>query len=139
MNDKDIVLKSIELVQAIRKNDLENTKVLVEYLNTNFDPEKNNVELGNVIQVGALVDDFSTNESLIYMVENLQSLPTEEVKWFIKFRKILNASASDQEAFLLENLNENLQDYQAINLITLAVHIHKYDLLDTIYNLVEKL
>lgn len=139
MNDKDIVLKSIELVQAIRKNDLENTKVLVEYLNTNFDPEKNNVELGNVIQVGALVDDFSTNESLIYMVENLQNLPTEEVKWFIKFRKILDASIPDQEAFLLENLNENLQDYQAINLITLAVHIHKYDLLDAIYNLVEKL
>lgn len=136
MNDKEIVLYSIELVQSIRSNDLEKAIILVQNLN-NID-SNDNIDLGAIIQLGSLINDY-LNDTLLYVINNLQNIQVDEIKWFVEYKNILKASLKEQEEFLINRLNENLHDYQALNLISLAIHTNRYDLLDQIYNLVEKL
>ena len=141
--NKEIIMTSISLLNAINNNDLNLTKELVENLNTNFVPTEDMRNLNQLISFSDIVENrnYEINESLEYALNNLNNvINTNIVKWNINFTKlILNKNKNDIETFILNNLNkEQILDYEIQGLIQLCVTIDRYDLLNQIREIISK-
>lgn len=141
--NKEIIMTSISLLNAINNNDLSLTKELVENLNTNFVPTEDMQNLNQLISFSDIVENrnYEVNESLEYALNNLNNvINTNIVKWNINFTKlILNKNKNDIETFILNNLNkEQILDYEIQGLIQLCVTIDRYDLLNQIREIISK-
>ena len=141
--NKEIIMTSISLLNAINNNDLNLTKELVENLNTNFVPTEDMQNLNQLISFSDIVENrnYEINESLEYALNNLNNvINTNIVKWNINFTKlILNKNKNDIETFILNNLNkEQILDYEIQGLIQLCVTIDRYDLLNQIREIISK-
>ena len=141
--NKEIIMTSISLLNAINNNDLNLTKELVENLNTNFVPTEDMRNLNQLISFSDIIENrnYEINESLEYALNNLNNvINTNIVKWNINFTKlILNKNKNDIETFILNNLNkEQILDYEIQGLIQLCVTIDRYDLLNQIREIISK-
>ena len=141
--NKEIIMTSISLLNAINNNDLNLTKELVENLNTNFVPTEDMRNLNQLISFSDIIENrnYESNESLEYALNNLNNvINTNIVKWNINFTKlILNKNKNDIETFILNNLNkEQILDYEIQGLIQLCVTIDRYDLLNQIREIISK-
>ena len=141
--NKEIIMTSISLLNAINNNDLNLTKELVENLNTNFVPTEDMQNLNQLISFSDIVvnRNYEIKESLEYALNNLNNvINTNIVKWNINFTKlILNKNKNDIETFILNNLNkEQILDYEIQGLIQLCVTIDRYDLLNQIREIISK-
>ena len=141
--NKEIIMTSISLLNAINNNDLNLTKELVENLNINFVPTEDMQNLNQLISFSDIVENknYEINESLEYALNNLNNvINTNIVKWNINFTKlILNKNKNDIETFILNNLNkEQILDYEIQGLIQLCVTIDRYDLLNQIREIISK-
>lgn len=141
--NKEIIMTSISLLNAINNNDLNLTKELVENLNINFVPTEDMQNLNQLISFSDIAENknYEINESLEYALNNLNNvINTNIVKWNINFTKlILNKNKNDIETFILNNLNkEQILDYEIQGLIQLCVTIDRYDLLNQIREIISK-
>ena len=141
--NKEIIMTSISLLNAINNNDLNLTKELVENLNTNFVPTEDMRNLNQLISFSDIIENrnYESNESLEYALNNINNvINTNIVKWNINFTKlILNKNKNDIETFILNNLNkEQILDYEIQGLIQLCVTIDRYDLLNQIREIISK-
>lgn len=141
--NKEIIMTSISLLNAINNNDLNLTKELVENLNVNFIPTEDMKNLNQLISFSDIAENrnYEINESLEYALNNLNNvINTNIVKWNINFTKlILNKNKNDIETFILNNLNkEQILDYEIQGLIQLCVTIDRYDLLNQIREIISK-
>lgn len=130
----------IDLSFAISNNDLEKVKQLVNIINLNIpDGEMYlNDALGfNVKNV------FDYNESLIYVLDNLQHIANaEQVKWgfhtqyLIEQYKISNDSTNI--AFFIQSNINSIEHFKVMQLIRLCHVIKDYDSLIKIQNSLNK-
>ena len=110
MTEKELFYQNItNLYAAIKENDLNSTKIIVDWLNEHCDI--NNVELYNLLNNFnplALLDTYN-NESLDYILDNLNNLLNST---FIKWNKLINEAQKNENKFIeLSNMfldNNNL-------------------------------
>jgi hypothetical protein len=140
MTEADLILMSIDLLKSIEQNDLEKTKLLVNTLNENFKPVGGINSLDLIIPLNEMISENLTNESFIYVVNNLKHfLNLDQIKWYINIQSLRLSDDFELIAQFIENeiANNNVKDYQIINLISLCVKIKRYDLLDDLSNIVK--
>lgn len=133
MTETDLVLTTIELLKAINQNDLENTKILVDYLNNNFEPMEGFMSLDEVIPLNDMLNN--NNESFLYVINNLQNYPNiDRIQWYITVKMLQSNNDNNKiEQFIIDSINSNnVEDYQVINLINLCTRTQRYDLLDNL-------
>ena len=72
MTEKEIILKSIDLLKAIKQNDIEKTKELVEYLNVNFESTENIFNFNEIITLYEIFANMTyITDSFAYVLNNL--------------------------------------------------------------------
>lgn len=135
MNNREIMLMSISLLNAINENDLTTTKILVQDLNDNFQPSPNMQNLNQLISFSDIIENknFEINESFDYAINNLCNISNiDEIKWLITVLELLkNKNIIEIENFILQSLEKNIiRDYEIQSLIQLCVTIDRYDLLN---------
>jgi hypothetical protein len=127
MNFKEITLVIIDLVFAIKNNNLEQTKEYVEILNNNFNPNEMEVYYLNEMLGFADLNSFNLNESLTYVLYNLKYLTNvDKIKWEIQIIQVLakyqlNKNPSIIENFIKDSISNNaIENYQFNGLIRLC-------------------
>ena len=135
--NNEIILTAISLLNAIKDNNLDLTKELVENLNNNFQPNPDLTDLGQIISFFAIFENnnFDSNDALDYALENLNNVNnTETTKWIIKFSKLMSERNEEKiKEFITEYLNsDKIYDYQTANLIQLCIIIDDYELLEQV-------
>ena len=135
MTENEIFMVTLELLEAMRLDNLEETKNIVNYLNNNLDKTQ---YLDSFIPFYTLYETNDQNESLIYAITNLRQLQkVDQLKWNISINNLIsNNNNNDILNFILKSLEniDNLTDYQLKSLIRLSVKIDRYDLLRQIRN-----
>ena len=135
MTENEIFMVTLELLEAMRLDNLEETKNIVNYLNNNLDKTQ---YLDSFIPFYTLYETNDQNESLIYAITNLRQLQkVDQLKWNISINNLIsNNNKNDILNFILKSLEniDNLTDYQLKSLIRLSVKIDRYDLLRQIRN-----
>lgn len=133
--NNDILLNALSLLEAIYKNDLEKAKILVDYLNNNFEPQDGLYFLNDIIPLNSIVNNVN-NDTVLYVLNNLKHMPEaiEQLKWNINSIYLLKENDPEIiKEFILNIINNNkIQNYQIPVLIQLCVTIDNYDLLENI-------
>ena len=133
--NNDILLNALSLLEAIYKNDLEKAKILVDYLNNNFEPQDGLYFLNDIIPLNSIVNNVN-NDTVLYVLNNLKHMPEaiEQLKWNINSIYLLKENDPEIiKEFILNIINNNkIQNYQIPVLIQLCVTIDNYDLLKNI-------
>jgi hypothetical protein len=134
MNEKEIILKSINLLEAIRVNDVSLTKSLVEELNNNFIPTENVTTFNELIPLYDIYNNLKVpNESFEYVINNLNNIyNVDRIKWSILIRKLLiENNKENMKNLIVDTLSQEIVfNYQIPLLIQLCVTIDRYDLLN---------
>lgn len=136
MDKNDIILKAISLLEAIKKDDIEEAKNLVTYLNNNFEPTEELYYLNGLIPLHSVVIHYRNN-TFLYVLDNLQHTGNnnEQLKWNVHTTNLLKrANYQEMENFILDFIKNNttIENYQMPNLIQICVTIDNYDLLNEI-------
>lgn len=142
MNNKNILLKLIQLINAIKDNDISQTEKLVEYLNNNFN---NNFKftLNDIIPFRDIINNQNINQdSLYYVINHLNNIRNiEELKWLCKISQISKRPLNFKkvEDFIIDFLNTSseIKEFQFPMLTQLSVSIDRIDLLNEIRNRVK--
>lgn len=136
MNEKEIILKSINLLEAIRINNVSLTKSLVEELNNNFVPTENITTFNELIPLYDIYNNLKVpNESFEYVINNLNNIyNVDRIKWSILIRKLLIENNKENiKNLIIDTLSQEIIfDYQIPLLVQLCVTIDRYDLLNQI-------
>lgn len=134
MADNEIMLKSIELLQAIGSRDLETTKELVEYFNENEDSINSFINF-NQHFLEKIEANFD-NEALIYAINNLKDLKDSLLQWTLIIAQLQKTNNKQNiEDFIVEYTQPEviLESYQIGSLVELCTSNNRYDLLDLIH------
>lgn len=134
MADNEIMLKSIELLQAIGSRDLEATKELVNYFNDNEDSINSFINFNQHFL--DKIDTNFDNEALIYAINNLKDLRNSLLKWTLTITQLQKTNnKQDIEKFITDYVNSDmeLENYQLASLVELCTSNNRYDLLDLIH------
>lgn len=133
MFDKIIISKSISLLEAIKVNDINNVKLLVEDLNNNFIPSGQIISLDEIIPLQAIYNDKpdDVNESFLYVVNNLKNVnQAPQLKWYIKaIFALRNKDINVIVKIITDSLANGIENFQIGLLIQMCVTIDRYDLL----------
>jgi hypothetical protein len=133
MSEIEVTIKAIDLLEAIKNNDLEKTINLVNWLNLNFQPVEGLLTLNELISFHEILESLKkTNESFEYALYNLNGIENkDEMLWHVTIMKLVQNSNEDEiKAFILSILkNEEVLKYQRGALVRLSVVIDDYDLL----------
>lgn len=131
MTENEIILKSIDLFNAVKENRIEDVKMNVEYFNNNFEPSVLIPALDGFFSFNEIFDK-KTNESLFYVLNNLIYLDQKDkIKWDITIRELRkNGNNQKIENFINSLLNSTIEDWQFNSLITLCLSINRLDLLN---------
>ena len=132
--DTNIQNAILDLIIAIKENDLSTAKINVALLNDNIDyfiNETQTTYLNNVLSLSTMINTYP-NETLLYIMENLQPLyNTQQIAWNLKVRLLLNNKKNIEEikSFIKQNLEYLDEPYKFYGLIQLATTIQDYDLI----------
>lgn len=138
MENKDLILESIPIIKAIRENNLEESKILIN--NFNLQQSKENIVhyMDDYIPFTTLINSPKTlNETLLYVANNLNNIQNREtLKWRIEILLLLqspnrNIDVANFIINFLEN-NSSIEKYQMPLLVQMCVTIDRYDLLEQI-------
>ena len=135
MADNEIMLKSIELLQAIGYRDLEATKELVNYFNDNEDSINSFINFNQHFL--DKIDANFDNEALIYAINNLKDLKDSLLKWTLTITQLQKINNKQNiEKFITDYINSDmkLENYQLASLVELCTSTNRYDLLDLIHD-----
>jgi hypothetical protein len=90
MDNNEILLKSLSLLEAIYEDNLEEAKVLVEYLNDNFKPNNNFLYLNELLPLELIVNNIKNN-TILYVLNNLNNVSKniDELRWNINTINLL--------------------------------------------------
>ena len=133
MTENEVLLAAIDLINAIQFRDEEKAKNLVEFLNKNFVPNNNVKELNSFIPIYQMYESDKNNPVLLYVINNLNNINADELKWNIKIREVINNENDFILNFILNTLTKNNLLYYHFNaLIRLSIKIDRYDLLSQI-------
>lgn len=141
MTENEILLATIDLINAIQFRDEEKAKNLVEFLNKNFTPNETIKNLDAFLPVYKFYDSDRNNPVLLYVIYNLNGLSNlDELKWNISINNIIIKSNDEILNFILNTLStsQKLSVYHLNSLIRLAIKIDKYDLLSRIRQLLKE-
>ena len=126
----------IELIEAIKANDLETVKEKVELFNTTFKfPNEENIGFFDVLPLRIFaytLEDGYTNQSLHYVLDNIigiSSKAVEEIKWNLKINTLKGIDETKNFInYMLTNENEWInKDYKIYSLIRLITINQDYD------------
>lgn len=133
-NQELIYVKAIiDLSFAIKENDLEKVKNLVNIINSNITDERYlNDELG--------LNNLEFNDSFLYVLDNLKQINNAELyKWISKINNLIEQYQITNNdipiiTFINNYINDinNLQQFKILSLIRLCHIIQNYNLLNQI-------
>ena len=132
--DTNIQNAILDLIIAIKEDDLNTAKINVALLNDNIDyfiNETQTTYLNNVLSLSTMINTYP-NKTLLYIVENLQPLyNTQQLTWNLKIRLLLNNKKDTEEikSFIKQNLEYLDEPYKFYGLVQLAATIQDYDLI----------
>lgn len=143
MEKKELILKSISVIEAIENNDLEKVKILIDDLNYNLEQKEINEGVtyysSEFIPFNQLINsEKSLNETLLYVVSNLNGIygGRENIEWRVKTLLLLNSQDRNNkiENFIIDFIENNstIEDYKMSMLIQMCIIIDRYDLLKQI-------
>lgn len=136
MSEKDVILKAISLLEAIKTNNIDLTKSIVDELNANFVPTENVINFNELLPLYDIYSNLKvSNESFEYVLDNLKNIfNIDRIRWSISIRKILiEDNKAKMEELIINTLNKkDLADYQIPLLVQLSVTVDRYDLLNQI-------
>lgn len=124
----------IDLIESIKVNDLEKTKLNINLFNNSYN-FKDNFGIYEILPVQTFaytLDNGYNNESLYYMLDNINGLSVEdaeEIKWNLLINYLSNKPEEIKE-FILEILKNNewkKYPYKIYSLIRLASANQDYD------------
>lgn len=132
----------LDLILAIKEDNLEQVKLNVNILNNNKDvlADEGYTSLDGVLSLGEMSQKYN-NESLLYVLNNLTLLSSvERIKWNLMIRNLMkNRNISDIQNFVNTAINnEDITDYKIYSLIQLATNIQDYDLIYTLKQFLNK-
>lgn len=134
MSEKDVILKAISLLEAIKTNNIDLTKSIVDELNANFVPTENVINFNELLPLYDIYSNLKvSNESFEYVLDNLKNIfNIDRIRWSISIRKILiEDNKAKMEELIINTLNKkDLADYQIPLLVQLSVTVDRYDLLN---------
>lgn len=125
----------IDLIIAIKENDLSATKIQVEYLNNNFNIDETDISSLNEMLGFTDLNKHNINDSFFYVLDNLKYLQdVEQTKWKAKVILLIIDYTTSQNStkiqnFIKNNLNQVNVAYQYNSLIRLCHIIQDYDTL----------
>lgn len=141
-NDLNILNIQIDLVDAIRKNNLSLVKENVKLLNDLYDPNISIVTVSANLNFGTLLQETNYNDSALYVLNNLNCLRHKErLLWFynIHILEKNNDINSIRDFIELSITFENLKiDYILNTLIRLTTKYQFFDLLKEIKNILNE-
>lgn len=137
MNEKDIILKAIDLLKAIKDNDLTQAKELVDWLNLNFVESENLPCFNEVFPFYELYQNSfnKSNEALFYVLNNLDNVKNiDRIRWIISVQQSIHTADNEnmRELIISTLALDELKDYHFPHLIQLCVTIDDYDLLEIV-------
>lgn len=132
----------LDLILAIKEDNLEQVKLNVNILNNNKDvlADEGYTSLDGVLSLGEMSQKYN-NESLLYVLNNLTLLNSvERIKWNLMIRDLMkNRNISDIQNFVSTAINNgDITDYRIYSLIQLATNIQDYDLIYTLKQFLNK-
>lgn len=133
--DKNILLNLISLLKAIEENNLSNTKLIIDYINSAL---VNSQLISSTLIIELIDQMLEYNESLEYTINNLNNIKDiETIKWFFNLKNLINNNNNFQlEKEILNYLNENnFNKFKNDQLNQVSVIINRPDLLLKIKNL----
>lgn len=136
-----VAVKLIELISAVRDNDLAQTIEAVEFINHNYVPAPGagDSHLNDIIVISDLLNQYN-NESFKYLIHNLNHIfNAASIQWQSEINELSSENDYDKiESFIRKYLTEGmnsdalLPSYQINGMIRLATISQNYDLLKEI-------
>lgn len=133
--DKNILLNLISLLKAIEENNLSNTKLIIDYINSAL---VNSQLISSTLIIELIDQMLEYNESLEYTINNLNNIKDiETIKWFFNLKNLINNNNNFQlEKEILNYLNENnFNKFKNDQLNQASIIVNRPDLLLKIKNL----
>lgn len=132
MENKELILCALDILEAIKLNNIESIKPLIETFNTLISDNDDNVDVYSLLPAGEIFDDYD-NEAYKYFVFNINLPDLERLRWNLTIRD-LGLKTEEATAFIIQTLNDmdSLPEYVVASLIYLCVKINRYDLLSDI-------
>lgn len=129
-------LIAIELIESIKKDDLEATKLNVDLFNNTFNfPNSENIGFYDVLPLSIFsygLENHESNKSLYYTLDNIKGIPQEDVeriKWNLKVNSVDNPDKIHE--FISDMLSDESKwindDYKVYSLIRLISINQDYD------------
>lgn len=124
MTENEVIIKTIELFNAAKNNNITEVEEIVNYLNNNFEPSDLIPALNGFLPFERVFDK-TTNESLFYILDNLIYLDQKDkIKWDINIKELRkNNNKQEIKEFIIQFIDKELFDWQLNDLISLCVFI----------------
>jgi hypothetical protein len=134
MENKELILCALDILEAIKFNNIESIKPLVETCNTLISDNSDDVDIYSLLPAGEIFDDYD-NEAYKYFILNINLPNFERLRWNLTIRD-LGSDIEETTAFITQTLNnvDELPGYVITSLIYLCIKINRYDLLSDIRN-----
>lgn len=133
--EKTIKKLIVDLTIAIKNNDIDITKKLVEELNSYDDYIKQNYGfLDGALVINVLAKMVKGNESIIYVLNNLNNLRTkDEILWSIKIMRVQTHDMNYIINFIKDTINNDTdwssKNYKFNSLMDLIISTNQNELL----------
>ena len=133
--EKTIKKLIVDLTIAIKNNDIDITKKLVEELNSYDDYIKQNYGfLDGSLAINVLANMVKGNESIIYVLNNLNNLRTkDEILWSIKIMRVQTHDMNYIINFIKDTINNDTdwssKNYKFNSLMDLIISTNQNELL----------
>lgn len=141
MANNEVILKSIELIQAIEAEDLNMTKELVEYFNANPDSINNSINFHQ--HFSDSVAKYVNNEAFAYTLNNLKDFEDSHLRWTLQILQLqkMENNSNAIEAFIFDKIAnaDVLEPYQLGSVVDLCTANNRLDLLRFLYDRLKSL
>lgn len=133
--EKTIKKLIVDLTIAIKNNDIDITKKLVEELNSYDDYIKQNYGfLDGALVINVLAKMVKGNESVVYVLNNLNNLRTkDEILWNIKIMRVQTHDMNYIINFIKDTINNDTdwssKNYKFNSLMDLIISTNQNELL----------
>ena len=112
MTENEVIIKTIELFNAAKNNNITEVEEIVNYLNNNFEPSDLIPALDGFLPFERIFDK-TANESLFYILDNLIYLDQKDkIKWDINIKELRkNNNRQEIKEFIVQFIDKELFDW----------------------------